>query len=580
MQLLLHTVAAALALMFGAAASAAPLDGAVSSKDGATIRYHVEGPAASSVPPVVLVHCWACDRHLWDGQVPSLAKTGRVVTLDLAGHGDSTPGDRKDFSIPAFGEDVAAVVEMLGLKKIILVGHSMGGPVALEAARRLSGRVAGIVPVDTLTNVDRDTKPEEIDAFFAPLRADYRAAVEKFIRGWMFVPGTDPMLIDRIVARAASTPPDVGLSALQNAFRYDARPALKEIRVPIHAINADKFPTSLDAARRYAPQFGATILKGHGHYLMLENPAEFGEALGRVLADMAATASEPGGESRAALFDEDSTAPLDVRRGRATSSEGITELDASFPGPKGGNIPATVVFPPGAGPFAAVIFMHPGGGPGSQRDYFLSEARALAPIGVVSLLMDAPFARSDPDAIPLFAFTDRDRDGIVQGVVDVRRALDVLRARPQVDDHRIAFVGASYGATVGAILAGVEKRFAAFVLISGAAKLTAFLKTFSSPEAAKLRDAGGMDPYLERMAALDSDQWVALPRKAPILFQWGEKDANVPRASAEALFAAARAPKDRLWYDAGHELNALARKQRAEWLASKLELLTKGDRTY
>jgi pimeloyl-ACP methyl ester carboxylesterase len=575
------TKAFSLILLFAALSTpAAALDGTIPSRDGATIRFHVEGPGASERPAVVLVHCWACDRHLWDGTLPALAKSYRVITLDLAGHGDSTRGERKDFTIAAFGEDVSTVVESVGPKKVILVGHSMGGPVALEAARRLGHRVVGIVPVDTLTHVDGGLRPEELDAFFAPFYADYPAAVEKFIRAWMFLPGADPKLIDGIVARAVSTPAEVGLSALQNAFRNDARPALRELRVPIHALNADKFPTNADAARRYAPQFDATILKGHGHYLMLENPSEFGEALGRILADMSATASEPGSEARAALFDEDSTVPLDARRGRATESEGITEMDLLFPSPKGGSVPATLVFPPGAGPFAAIVFMHPGSGPGSQREYFLSEARALAPAGVVSLLIDAPFARPEEDATPLFGFTDRDRDGIVQSVVDVRRALDILGARPQVDAHRIAFVGASYGATVGAILAGVEKRFKAFVLISGAAKLTGFLKTLPSPGIAKLEESSVLDMYLDRMTVVDSDQWVARPRSAPILFQWGEKDPNVPRASAEALFAAARDPKDQLTYVAGHELNERARKERAEWLAPKLELLTKSDRTY
>ena len=363
------TKAFSLILLFAALSTpAAALDGTIPSRDGATIRFHVEGPGASERPAVVLVHCWACDRHLWDGTLPALAKSYRVITLDLAGHGDSTRGERKDFTIAAFGEDVSTVVESVGPKKVILVGHSMGGPVALEAARRLGHRVVGIVPVDTLTHVDGGLRPEELDAFFAPFYADYPAAVEKFIRAWMFLPGADPKLIDGIVARAVSTPAEVGLSALQNAFRNDARPALRELRVPIHALNADKFPTNADAARRYAPQFDATILKGHGHYLMLENPSEFGEALGRILADMSATASEPGSEARAALFDEDSTVPLDARRGRATESEGITEMDLLFPSPKGGSVPATLVFPPGAGPFAAIVFMHPGSGPGSQRE--------------------------------------------------------------------------------------------------------------------------------------------------------------------------------------------------------------------
>ena len=130
----------------------------VRSTDGVPIHYTVQGKGE---PALVFVHCWTCDRHLWDGQVPAFARDHRVVALDLAGHGESGRG-RKEWSIEAFGQDVKAVADKLGLERMVLVGSSMGGPVILEAARRMPGRVVGLVPVDILKNVDDQMPPDQV----------------------------------------------------------------------------------------------------------------------------------------------------------------------------------------------------------------------------------------------------------------------------------------------------------------------------------------------------------------------------------------------------------------------------------
>lgn len=237
---------------------------------------------------LVFVHCWSCDRHLWDGQLATFARDYRVVTLDLAGHGESGR-DRKAWTIEAFGEDVAAVARRLELERMVLVGHSMGGPVILEAARRLRGRVVALVPVDTLHDVESKETPEEIDGFLAPFSADYSAAAAKFIRDFMFVPTSDPKLIERIVVKTQAAPPEIAIAALRSSFSYGAAPAFEAVKVPIHAINGDKFPTNVEANRRHAPQYRLTLMTGVGHYLMLERPEEFGrllrETLGSLLAD-------------------------------------------------------------------------------------------------------------------------------------------------------------------------------------------------------------------------------------------------------------------------------------------------------
>jgi pimeloyl-ACP methyl ester carboxylesterase len=140
--------------------------------------------------------------------------------------------------------------------------------------------------VDTLLDVDRPNDPKESEAFLSSLQADFPGAAARFIRGFMFVPNSDPRLIERIVAQLSGFPPAIGLSALRHTWEYDAAAALEAIKVPIHAVNADKFPTNLAAERRHAPQFEATIMKGVGHYLMLEDPPRFGDSLETALGAM------------------------------------------------------------------------------------------------------------------------------------------------------------------------------------------------------------------------------------------------------------------------------------------------------
>lgn len=260
--------------------------GITKSADGVAIHYETQGQGQ---PALVFVHGWAIDRRYWNAQVPVFARTRQVVTLDLAGHGQSGRG-RQDWSVAAFGQDVRAVVEALSLEKVVLVGHSMSGNVILEAAKAMPARVVGLIPVDTLLDVDEVTSDAEVKGAIAAFRADYKATASGFMRKYMFTPTTPPALVEAVVKDATSFPPEIGVPVLEQSWRHDPRPLLKQIHVPIVAVNADKFPTRLDHARQYAPQYDALIVKGVGHYLMREDPAAFNAQLARAVARVTGTA--------------------------------------------------------------------------------------------------------------------------------------------------------------------------------------------------------------------------------------------------------------------------------------------------
>ena len=268
---MLHAIVAPL-LMTAAA-------GTVASADGVPIHYETTGRGR---PAVVLVHCWTCDSGFWRDAVARLAKSRQVVTLDLAGHGRSGR-TRKDYTMEAFGGDVTAVADALKLDRMVLVGHSMGGAVILEAARRLGGRVAGLVPVDTLVDVEQPSDPKETDAFIAKMRADYKGETTAFLRQYLFAPTTPPAVADRVLIQTTTFPMEIALSALRNNWNYQAASGFEAVKVPIVAVNGDRFPTNFEANRRHAPQFDAVIMKNVGHYPMLEDPPRFGRLLDEAL---------------------------------------------------------------------------------------------------------------------------------------------------------------------------------------------------------------------------------------------------------------------------------------------------------
>jgi dienelactone hydrolase len=167
-------------------------------------------------------------------------------------------------------------------------------------------------------------------------------------------------------------------------------------------------------------------------------------------------------------FDYDQKAPLNLRQLGVQRRATVTVYDITYASPKGGVVPAYLVVPKGRGPFAAIIWGHWYWQNSSMRNRkeFLDEAIALAPAGVVSLLTDGPIARpghvesKDP-------LDERIALEFLQQVIDMRRGADLLLARRDVDPKRLAFVGHSYNAGVGALLSGLDRRFKTFVLMAG-----------------------------------------------------------------------------------------------------------------
>ena len=270
-----------------------------------------------------------------------------------------------------------------------------------------------------------------------------------------------------------------------------------------------------------------------------------------------------GGEKQAAdaPFAYDAAAPLRyVDRGRVNKNYPIAVRDVSYATPSGKRIDAMLVVPPGKGPFPGVVYLH--GSPG-DRTQLLVPATWLAARGVVALTITMP-QEVDPSGASPEERARAQRDAVVETVVAARRGVDVLASLPRVDDERIALVGWSGGARIGAILAGVEPRIGSFGLLSGGSTP---VSEYASQAPEELRPV-----ITDELGAVDPLRWVALAPADSILLQNGRQDEVVPAAALEALAAAAGPAATVRWYDQGHTPSDEAFEDQLDWLAERLGL--------
>ncbi len=259
----------------------------VRTEDGLNLVYESRGKGDTAI---VFLHGWCGDREYWKHQIEPFSAVYRVVTLDQAGHGESGK-DRKVWTVASLAGDVETVVKELGLKRVILVGHSMGGPVALLAAKRMPGTVIGVVGVDTIPNVEfempQDVRKKFLDAF----EKDFKGMMQAGLAG-LLNEKSDAELKKWIVTRAEAQDPKMAMGLMRDLSALDAKKSLKEARVPVRCINSAGgyqyfTPTAVEINKKYG-DYNAVTIEEVGHYPMLEKPAEFNNKLRDVLKELAA----------------------------------------------------------------------------------------------------------------------------------------------------------------------------------------------------------------------------------------------------------------------------------------------------
>ena len=283
------------------------------------------------------------------------------------------------------------------------------------------------------------------------------------------------------------------------------------------------------------------------------------------------SAAQEHGTPDAGHFDYSVSAPLEGKEVSVERRDGASIHNIVYTSPGGGVVPAYLVVPSRPGKFAGILWGHwlmPSSSTANRQE-FLNEAIAFAAAGVVSLLIDAPQARPGFTPSPNPVLTK-------QQVVDLRRGIDLLVARPDVDPKRIAYVGHSWNAGTGAILDAVDKRVAVFAFMGGPQSNREYVLFSDSPRVVSARkgmDMAKVEQTMQTNAWADPGSYPTLLGPGPALFQYGLQDEEwVPLKDAKDYFASSAGPKEIKFYDCGHALNAQARLDRFAFLRQHLNL--------
>jgi pimeloyl-ACP methyl ester carboxylesterase len=572
----------ALALSARVAGPASPGDPVTGFVDvpGGRLWYEARGQGT----PLVLIHDGLLSSETWDEQAPAFARHFRVIRYDRRGYGRSEAPKEPWSDV----DDLHALFESLKLGRALLIGCSYGGSLAVDYALAHPDRLEGLVlvgPVVSGLPYSQHFWRRTFGNFAPQIReGDLPKTIDAWVNDSYITDAASTRARERIRELLTRNPASITVGRVQP--REPERPAagrLGEIRTPtllvvgasdiadVHA-HVGALENGIDRARR-------VVIPRAGHLVHMEKPEEFNELVltfarpGEAAAAYLATLDRDRmAEEGRRLLEYDASAPLDVQEAGTEQRGDVRVIDLSYASPLGGRVPAHLVLPAGEGKRPGVLFLHPGQG---DRATFLEEAVELArDRGLVSLTISAPFLRPENRERPRRPFdSEADRNEQVQTIVDLRRGLDLLAGRPEVDASRLAYVGHSLGATVGGTLAGIDRRPVAFVLMAGLPSpthahargddrvATAF-QTFLTPEE--------QDSYVNALAPLDAVHFIGRAAPAKLLFQFAHRDEFITYWDAALYLQAASAPKEVQWYDTDHFFDDEARKARGEWLGRVL----------
>jgi pimeloyl-ACP methyl ester carboxylesterase len=249
-------------------------------RDGTVLAYD---DADNGKPPLVLVHGIACNRAFMAPQARFLQASHRVIAVDLRGHGESD-APRQRYTIGALADDVGWICERLDVARAVVVGHSLGGLVALQlaAVRPDIARAAVLVDSVLLAGAGRERA-------IADLVAGVRGSdADRILRGYFrafFGPHDDPALCGWILDQAVRTPTHVTSSIWEESSEsWDDADALARCRVPLLYLDAGTPNADLARAVQLNPAMVLGRTVGTGHFSQLVSPQQVNAMLERFLA--------------------------------------------------------------------------------------------------------------------------------------------------------------------------------------------------------------------------------------------------------------------------------------------------------
>ncbi len=252
--------------------------------NGVIIDYTTCGENELSV---VLVHGWCINQQYWNDQVDALCGLYNIITLDLPGFGESG-ANRSDWTIENYGNDIVAVIDQLKLERVVLVGHSMGGEIILEAALQRPSKVIALIGVDNFKDVGveyGEQEQEDMKGFMEMLQQDFANIAPSYAEGMLFHSSTDSLVAARVMNDFRNANPVIAVESLQSLFNYSSKEQerLGELKQKLYLINSDATPTNIEGLDETGVSYKIYLIHATGHYPMVEKPKEFNVILKNVL---------------------------------------------------------------------------------------------------------------------------------------------------------------------------------------------------------------------------------------------------------------------------------------------------------
>lgn len=246
--------------------------------DGVQVFYSSKGKGDTCL---LFVHGWGIHHGYWQAQQDYFATRYQVVTIDLPGFGKSGK-NRKLWSTAAYAKDVLAVIQALGLKKVILVGHSMSGTIVVETALQAPQTILQVIGIDNMRDIGTVVGPEaqaSYDSFYTRAKLQFREVVQKEMGPYLFAPSTDSTIRLKVLGDILQGDPIRSMEILAAGDQYPLTQKLKMYAKPIYLIQADYIPTDPSLFQKEGIPVRIRTIKNCGHYPMAEHPEEFNSAL-------------------------------------------------------------------------------------------------------------------------------------------------------------------------------------------------------------------------------------------------------------------------------------------------------------
>lgn len=275
----LHLIAVVICLFLSACAinnaTIQPKKLIAESVDGTPIAYGFSGQGETTL---LFVHGWLCDHKIWQYQLDYFSPNYKVVWLDLAGHGSSIT-KRQKFTMLTFAQDVKSVCDKVGGEKIILVGHSMGGPIVIETAKLIGEKAIGIVAVDAfytpLASVPQKTKMK----FLKKLKKDYPAALKQTVES-MFSQSANTDLVNSTYENMLAPDHQMGINSLYECIKWNAQREPLELK----AFSKKLYNINGGSKGNEKPLHNSVFLiPAAGHFVPRVKPKEFNGALEEIV---------------------------------------------------------------------------------------------------------------------------------------------------------------------------------------------------------------------------------------------------------------------------------------------------------